>query len=243
MIENLFPRSRTTEVADTANLIGQAYDGSNVEDDTYLENTMNELSVANAQLLSAANRDKAESNLAGLDETCDDKVQAFYYILQGALHHPSNEVKTAAQRLQNIFDNYGMKMVRENYASESAMIKSMLQDYSARELAPDLAAVSGIGDVLAELGAAHAAFEQARIAYENSKADEGQYENATKLKIPVVEIVNNRLVLYLNAMVLVAPEKYDQLARRIAQIIADNNQRVARRRKKPEGPENTLPTE
>ncbi len=145
----------------------------------------------------------------------------------------------AAQLLQNIFDNYGVKMVRENYGSESAMIKSMLKDYTAPELAPALAAVSGSGEILLELSAAHAAFEQARIAYENSKADEGQYDNATKLKKPVVELINKRIVVYLNAMVLADPEKYDQLVRRIAQIIDDTNQRVNKRRKKPEAQEDT----
>lgn len=234
MIENLLLKSRTTEVADTANLIGQEYDSGNVKDDTYLDATVGDMASAYEELLTAVNRDKDESQVAGLDEVCDDKIQAFHYLLQGALHHPAVEVRTGAQRLQNIFDNYGVKMVRENYASESAMIKSMLKDYSAPEIAPALASVSGSGELLLELNAAYTAFEQARMAYESSKADLGQYDNATKLKKPVVDIINKRLVPYLNAMLLADPDKYGQLVRRTAQIIADNNRRVNNRRKKPE---------
>ena len=234
MIRNLIWKSRTTEIADTAALVGQVYETSSVKDDTHLAATMGDLASANDALIKVANRDKAESKVAGLDETCDDKVQAFHYLLQGALHHPSVEIQTAAQRLQSIFDNYGVKMIHENYGSESAMIKSMLRDYSAPELAPALAAVSGSGEVLVELQAAHAAFDQARIDYENSKAEEGQYENATKMKKPVVDILNKRLVLYLNAMVQVDEPRYGEFARRVAQIIADTNQRVNNRRKKPQ---------
>jgi len=40
-------------------------------------------------------------------------------------------------------------------------------------------------------------------------------------------------------MLLAAPEKYGELVRRTAQIIADNNQRVNMRRKKPQEPEAT----
>ena len=236
MIENLMLKSRTTEVADTATLLGQVYENRNIED-LHLEGVMGNLGEANDQLLKVVNRDKAESNLAGLDEICDNKIQAFYYLLQGALHHPTGEVSSAAQRLQSIFDNYGVKMIHENYGSESAMIRSILRDYSAPELAPALSAVSGSSAVLAQLTEAHAEFEQARIAWESSKAEEGIYENASKMKKPVVDIINKRLVLYLNAMLQVDPEKYEVFVRQVAQIIADTNQRVNNRSQKPQGPE------
>ena len=237
MIENLMSKCRNTEVADTATLVGQVYENKIIEGDPYLKGVMADLAAVNQQLLEVANRDKAESNLAELDETCDNKVQAFSYILQGALHHPASEVKTAAQRLRSIFDNYGLKMIKENYGSESAMIRSMLRDYSAPEFVPMLAAVSGSGEVLAELNTAHAAFEQARIAYESSKAEEGMYENASKMKKPVLDIINKSLVVYLKAMVQVNPKKYEVFVRQVAQIIADTNQRVNNRSQKPQGPE------
>ena len=90
--------------------------------------------------------------------------------------------------------------------------------------------------MLQGLLAAQTDFEQAHIAFESSKADQSAYNNATEMKKTVTNIVNKRLAVYLNAMVLVDPEKYDGFVRRVAQIIADNNQRVKNRRKKPEPP-------
>lgn len=234
MIENLIGKSRITEVADTAALLVQVYENGSLKDDTHLAATMVELATSNNQLLDVVNRDKAESELAALDEVCDDKIQAFHYLLQGALYHPATAVKAAAQQLDDVFENYGVKMVRESYGSQSALVKAMLRDFSEPALAPALAAVSGSGELLTELQTAHNQFEQARIAYENSKAQEGHFQNATQLKKPVVELVNNKLVLYLNAMIQVDEPRYGELARRVAQVIADNNQRVNRRRKKPE---------
>ncbi len=59
-------------------------------------------------------------------------------------------------------------------------------------------------------------------------------ENATTIKKEVVNIINNNLVVYLRAMEQVDEPTYGNFARTIAQIIANNNEVVKKRRKKPE---------
>ncbi len=47
-------------------------------------------------------------------------------------------------------------------------------------------------------------------------------------------IINNKLVTYLRAMIMVDEPTYGDFARTIAQMIEDNNEVVKKRRKKPE---------
>ena len=60
------------------------------------------------------------------------------------------------------------------------------------------------------------------------------HANATALKKDVIEIINDKIVIYLRAMEIVVPDTYGNFARTIAQIIADNNEVVKKRRKKDE---------
>ncbi len=97
-----------------------------------------------------------------------------------------------------------------------------------------IAALSGCAELIAALRAAQDDFEQARIAYEAEKAQEGTEANATTLKKDVTDIINNRIVVYLNAMMLVDDAAYGAFGRTVAEIIDENNEMVKRRRKKPE---------
>ncbi len=49
------------------------------------------------------------------------------------------------------------------------------------------------------------------------------------------KLLNGKLVVYLNAMAIVNEDTYGSFVRTVAQIIADNNDNVKRRRKKAKG--------
>lgn len=82
--------------------------------------------------------------------------------------------------------------------------------------------------------AAQTDFEKARIAYEAEKAKEGMQDNATVLKKEVLGIINDKIVVYLRAMSQVNPEVFGVFTSICEQIIADNNEQVKKRKKKPE---------
>ncbi len=81
---------------------------------------------------------------------------------------------------------------------------------------------------------AQTTFEQARIVYETEKAKEGMVENASLVKKEVADILNNKIVVYLRAMEQVDPAKFGVFTNTCAQIIADNNEQVKKRKGKPE---------
>lgn len=232
-MDKLMINSRVTEVNDVATRMSGAFQNSGLTD-PYLVNTITALNVANTKLTLAVKRSKTESDLEEKDEIRDDKVRSFYYLVQGFSHHPTKTIKDAALLLLDLFDNYGLAMVAESYASESSLISSLMLDLAKPKFQDAIALLSGCAELIAELQVAQTDFEQARITYEAEKVKEGMVENATIVKKEVLAILNDKIVVYFRAMEQVDPATYSVFTSTCAQMIADNNEQVKKRGKKPE---------
>ena len=233
MIEKLILTSRVTEVdAVSMRMIG-AYKNTTLSRDAHMVKIYSALEPESALLTSAIRRLKDESVLEEKDEVRDDDVRAVHYLTLGFMHHPDPAVKAAAGEVEKVFDNYDLSITGESYATESSLVNSLLADLAKPKLQAAIALLSGLAEIIATLQAAQTDFEETRIAYEEEKAKEGTLENATTIKKAVVTIINDKLVVYLRAMIQVDEATYGNFARTIAEIIADNNEVVKKRRKKP----------
>ena len=234
MIEKLMTNSRVTEVdAVSIRMIG-AYKRTKLSSDVHLGKIFSALEPESALLTGAIRRLKGESVLEEKDEVRDDDVRAVHYLTLGFMHHPDPAVKAAAEKVEKVFDNYGLSITGESYATESSLVNSLLTDLAKPKLQAAIALLSGLAEIITALQAAQTDFEETRIAYEEEKAKEGTLENATAIKKEVVAIINDKLVVYLRAMIQVDEPTYGDFARTIAEIIDDNNEVVKKRRKKPE---------
>ncbi len=132
----------------------------------------------------------------------------------------------------DIFNQYGLKVVKENYATETSLLNSLLNELTTAEAQVDVALISGANESITALQNAQKAFESSHLSYEQNKANEGTFNNASALKKEVLNLVNSKLVVYLRAMYTVDPETYGPFTRTVGQIIADNNEVVKKRAKK-----------
>ena len=233
MITKLMTNSRTTEVSAVADRITDAYKGTGLNTDAYLSGMMTGLEDDQVLLTAAIKRMKAESELEAQDEARDAEIRALYYLVLGLQHHPDEAIKAAAQKVFAVLEHYGLSVANESYASESSLVGSMLVDLATPEFQEPIAALSGCAESIAKLKTAEDNFAAALIAFEQEKAHESTLENATVIKKRVVNLINQKLVVYLIAMAQANPETYDLFARTVGQIIADNNVAVKKRRKEP----------
>ncbi|NQU51599.1 MAG: hypothetical protein HQ522_03575 [Bacteroidetes bacterium] len=232
MIEKLIASSRITEVDTVSTKTSGAFAKTTLNTDLNLVE-INTLLVSTTQKLTIAiKRSQFESVLDEKDEVRDIKIRAIYYLLFGLLHHPEPEISAAAQVVLNEFEKYGLAMVSEGYGVESSHVSSMLTDFAKPKVQTAIALLTGVAQLITELEAAETDFEQASIAYDEEKAKEGVLESASVVKKEVVIIINEKLLVYLNAMVLVNAATYSEFAQTVAQIIADNNTAVKKRRNK-----------
>jgi hypothetical protein len=232
MLEKLMTNSRVTEIdAVSMRMIG-AYKNTTLSSDLHLVSMFSALAPKTVLLTAAIKRIKVDSMLESKDETRGDEVRSLNYLILGLLHHPDVEIKTAAQEVEKVFDNYGVAITGESYAVESSLIVSLLGDLAKPKLQAAIAKLSGCAEIIASLQAAQEDFEATRIAYETEKAEEGTHANATTIKKEVLDIINDQIVIYLRAMEQVDEPNYGAFTRTIAEIIADNNEVVKKRSKK-----------
>lgn len=237
MLEKLMTNSRVTEVDAAATRMVGAYEKTSLSSDVFLADVFTQIKAILAFFVAAINRMKAESNLEEKDEVRDNALRGLYYMLLGYLHNPAQAVREAAQKLEKVFDHYGIAITGESYSTESSLMNSMLEDFAKPSLQDAIAALPGVAEQMAALQTAQNDFEAARVTWEEEKAGESTEKNATELKKEVVKLVNDKLVVYLRAMVQVNDDTYGRFARTIGEIIAENNETVKRRRTKPEAEE------
>lgn len=233
-MDKLMTNSRTTEVTDASARMNVAYGQTTLQSDLHLAIIFNDLGLQTESLTAALRRAKSESELQLKDEARDDKMRSLYYLVTGYTHHPEPLIKAAAVTITRIFDNYGLKITEESYASESALITSLLMDLGNPAYQQDIDALSGCSALIQALQSSQNDFELTRVAWERDKAKEGVLENASELKKKVVIIINEKIVVYLRAMQQVNVDMYGEFANTIAVIIAENNETVKRRSEKPE---------
>jgi hypothetical protein len=232
MIEKLITSSRTAEVDTVSMKTSGAFAKTPLNDDPNLVEINTDLVAVTQKLTAAIKRSRTESVLDEKDEVRDIRVRAVYYLLFGLLHHPEPEISAAAQVVLDQFDKYGLAMTKESYEVETSHISSMLNDFAKPEVQAAIALLTGVAQLIAELDAAETDFEQTSITYDEEKAEEGTLESASTLKKEVVNIINEKLVVYLNAMAMVNADKYGEFARTVARIMEDNNRGVKKRRNK-----------
>ena len=237
-MENLLTHAKTTEVDTVSSGIISEFGKNDWSSDAYLTGIFGILKSTTLQLSQAISRIKAESILEEKDELRDNKVRAVKYIVLGFMQHPDTAISSAAKKVDAVFEHYGLDIVYESYATESSLIKSLVGDFETTEIKAAIALLPGLTQIVDDLKAAQAGFEEAQLSFQNEKAAEGNKENATAVKQKVLSIINDKIVIYLNAMVLVDEAKYGGLGGTIAQIISDMNTYIKKRKKSPE-PVNT----
>ncbi len=233
-MNKLKAQSRNTEVNALARRLLGAYRKTALNNDSHLANLIAELEQVVTLLTAAINRLRVASALDEKDELRDNSVRSLYYFILGITHHPDLKISESAKQLFKLLEHYGLSITGENYASESSFINSLLNDLNKPDAQSAIADISGASELIATIQTAQTDFEQTRIAYEEEKAQQGNFENATNLKMQLVKLINEQLLVYLQAMMLVNESTYGEFGRTVAEIISTANEAVNRRSSKPD---------
>lgn len=225
--------ARTPEVDDTSDRLLKLYTGeAALKNEPFLKPLFAEMQVLSDKITEAIKRDQALSQLEDADAVRDDIVRRIFKIAEGYAATPLPNLKQPAERLLVILNNFGLEITRANYSSESSYIEALLKDLAAAQA--DVDTLPGFGETVAELRDAQTHFNTIRIEYEKARGAEKQTETATALKKPLLQLINDKLVLYLNTMTMADSAKYGTFAAAAEQIIAGTNTAVAQRaRRKP----------
>ena len=176
-----------------------------------------------ARNTTAIKQDSVVSTLDEADSARDSVTRDLFTLTNGYTASPFAEVKAAANDVCAVLEKYGRGMTSKGYAEQTALTESLLEDLG--KATEKIAALSGVAELVASLREAQDAFAAAHDAYIKAKAGKG--ESASSLKKPIVSLINDSIVPYLN--IVAAMEGYADFLAAIAGNIKSTNDTVARR--------------
>lgn len=201
-------------------------DGSSaVAKDTVLKGQFAQLADLSARNTTAIRQDAVVSTLDEADSVRDGVTRDLFTLSTGYTASPFAEVKAAAGDVCAVLEKYGRGMTGKGYAEQTALTESLLEDLGAEKVAAQVKALSGVAELVAQLREAQDGFAAAHDGYIKAKLGKG--ESATSLKKPIVSLINDGIVPYLN--IVAAMEGYADFADAVAGNIKSTNDTVTRR--------------
>ena len=194
-----------------------------VAKDTVLKGLFEQLIDLSARNTTAIKQDAVVSTLDEADSARDSVTRDLFTLTNGYTASPFAEVKSAAADVCATLDKYGRGMTSKGYAEQTALTESLLEDLG--KVTEKIAALSGVAELVASLREAQDGFASAHDAYIKAKADKG--ESASSLKKPIVSLINDNIVPYLN--IVAAVQGYADFIAAVAGNIKRTNDTMARR--------------
>lgn len=198
-----------------------------VAKDANLKTVMTDIESLSAALTTAIKSDKVTSTLDEADIARDEVIRSLSDALNGYAALPIPAKKAAAQNLLAIFQKYGKSIITKNYAEESSLIESLLEDLSAAEAMANIESLEGVGEITTSLRSAQNNFNKANDEFTHASVTKGQ--SASSVKKPLLEALNTRLIPYLSAVALV--DGYKEFALKCSAEIDKANATVNGRKK------------
>lgn len=228
LIEKVLKSIRVSDAVHLGNVILNELE-KNTIDDVYLTAIKSELNTICIGLTGTVNQTKVLSMLEKQDAQRDNTYRSLLYLNKGFLLHPDAKIKSAAAEVQQVLDKYGFSLVDQNYASESTLIDAFIRDMKMPLIAPNVEVLPGLPAILSQLQADQDLFKSAERSWHEARAEDGKTLNATALKHELMKVMNDKLVLYLRAMVQLNPANYEVLSNNITMHISRANELVKRR--------------
>lgn len=202
--------------------------------DAFLKTTMERMETLSAQITTAILQNKTLSTLEAADSVRDEAVRTLGTLLAAYAVFPIASKKELAAPLKTIYDKYAKAGITgANYTSESSLIESLLGDLAEESLANNIKGLEGIGEAIASIRSAQNEFTKANDEYVKANTNKGA--SASSFNKPIVSLINEKLVPYLDAMVIAGNENCLEFAKGVDAEINRANDTIAKRTKKGAG--------
>ena len=203
---------RVTEIATLANnLIRQYQWDPNISSDAFLKKTIDEIDELSGRLTESIQRGATKLGLDEVDAVRDEVIRDLGTLIEGYTAIPFPDQKDAAYAIKSIFDKYGKRIATEPFAVESSLIESMLVDFSTPITIAAIRSLPGIPELLAKLRKAQDDFNAASDKQIANAIDKPA--SATELKRDMLLLLNDRLIPYLNTMMMANPDVFGTFAK------------------------------
>lgn len=228
---------RVDELNGTVKELLNLFKDSALENCPDLDVMIEELKKLSAKLNTAISKDRVLSELSDLDDERDQCIRNIDVTIRSALVIPVTDIRANAQVLHAIFSKYGNKMINLNHASKSSQISSMLEDFSGKTV--EIKSISYMNGMVEALKEAQDNFEAKEKSYNESTKAIKDADSASGLKPAVINVINNKIVPYMNAVAEWKGDDFNKLLVASDNVLSSMN-RVAENRRNAKAAEERL---
>lgn len=230
-MNKLNAKARITEVDGLSDSIIRIFGAdTKAQEDAFLKSQIAELTELSDAITAAILQDKAVSNLDEADSKRDEALRNLGALLSGYAVFPLEEKKSAALCLKSVYDKYAKSGIfSASYISESSMIESLLKDLAAAEAVACIEKLDGISEMVAAVRVAQDDFTAANDAFVKAEGSKGA--SASSYKKPILAVINDKIVPYLNTMAVVGNAAVAEFAKGVESEINRVNESIAKRGK------------
>ncbi|WP_282014331.1 DUF6261 family protein [Marinifilum flexuosum] len=230
LIKKVSTSSRNGDVSALLTLIVGAFAKNDWTADTYLSTVLATVSEYDTSLTESLKRLQVFSQMAEKDHERDIAILSLFKLVEGYTHIPVAEVKEAAVVVYNVLNHYGLNIRNDDYAGESAEIRSVLNDLGKTDIAAAITKLQGVSDLVTVLTTTQKDFETVALQQAEGEGAKQDLASASKIKKAAIKELNDNLVGYMNTMAKAKPDTYKATAQTISELIDSNNEKVKRRR-------------
>ncbi len=231
-ISTLLTTARISEVGGTGENLLKAYADTGITEDANLQTIINLLTEKNALLITAIEKNKAYSQLEEFDQARDAAFKALYQYLEACTLLPEGITQTAALGIFPTLKKYGIGMTRLPYTEQTAQMKSLIEELAKDAITEQSSKIVHLDGMIETLKQTQTDFQQAHSDYTSQISLSKGEQSATELKSEVLQIINEKLVMYMRAMATTFPDTHAQFAQELAVEINKTNQNIKSRSNK-----------
>lgn len=197
--------------------------------DVYLRNVMADLKGLSDRILDALRNNRLISSLETYDAHRMRCVSALVNLKKGYDKLSDESTQSHWTELKPVFENYLSAIQAGNYQSKTALIQALLLRLSDNDLASHLEGLGTMKTAVDRLREAETAFESMQVEYQHQLLED-KTESATDLKEAILELINQKLVVHLEAKCNEDAATYDAFAKLVDSQIRTDNAKVRRRK-------------
>lgn len=229
---------RTTQIDDTSDRLLEHFNNETdtVKEDAFLKPLFGEIQTVSDDITQAIKKDIVLSQMEEADAEVENAFRMVTKVIKGYEAMPLEELSTAGKALFAVLSKYKLEILRLPYGDQSSNIEAFLMDISAPELKPHIDALPGVAESIASVRTAQTDFVKRRVAYENAISNSGT-PSATHYKKQLLNLINGRLIPYLEAMVMANPDVYGNFYNNVEAAIEKTNSALRTGGKETETPE------
>lgn len=234
---HLFRGLKVAEVAGLAHNLCGSYESCATElnADIRLRNVMADLKDLSDRILDSLRNNRLINSLEVQDTHRNRCVSALVNLKKGYDKLSDETVQSHWTVLRPVFENFLSSIQEGNYQSKTALITAMLRRLSEDDIVSHLEGLVDLKTAVDKLRDAQKTFDISQLEYQ-LQLQKDKTLSATDLKDEIVEYINQKLVVHLEAKCNEDLATYAAFARLVDAQIRAENAKVRRRKGKKETP-------